>query len=109
MAYRAKLCPWSNYPTHNKNRELRVNGFRPIVYGYCGDHEECASCAGTTYKPNLRVEQGRGFTFVPCPYCAPEKYQKKVEVLTKKKKYKKRNSKIEKNSKGNKYLVIYFV
>lgn len=81
---RPRQCPWANYPTHSKNRELQVNGFRPIVYGYCPQDPHCASCAGTQYKPNLVIEQGRSFTFVPCPYCSADAYKKKVERLRKK-------------------------
>lgn len=78
---RPRACPWVNYPTHAKNRELQVNGERPVVYGYCPQEPTCASCAGTYYKPNLLIEQGRSFQFVPCPYCSPEAYKKKVVKL----------------------------
>jgi hypothetical protein len=72
-------CPWENYPTHKRNRELQVNGERPLVYGYCAQEKECASCAGTLYKPNLVIDQGRDFRFVECPFCNPEGYRKRVE------------------------------
>ena len=74
-------CPWVNHPTHNRNRELQVNGERPLVYGYCAQDKDCGSCAGTLYKPNLVVEQGRSFLFVECPFCSPEAYRKRVERL----------------------------
>ena len=74
-------CPWENYPTHKRNRELQVNGERPIVYGYCPQELECASCAGTLYKPNLVIEQGRSFTFVECPFCNADGYRKRVKRL----------------------------
>lgn len=76
-----RTCPWQNYPTHRRNRELQVNGERPIAYGYCGQDATCGSCAGTLYKPNLVIEQGRSFEFVECPYCQPEAYRKRVERL----------------------------
>jgi hypothetical protein len=75
---RPPSCPWVTYPTHKKNRELQVNGERPIVYGYCPQTAECGACAGTLFKPNLVIEQGRSFTFVPCPYCDPEGYRRRV-------------------------------
>jgi hypothetical protein len=78
---RPRACPWQNYPTHRKNRELQVNGERPIVYGYCGQEADCASCAGTLFKPNLVVEQGRTFTFVECPFCQQDAYRKRVARL----------------------------
>lgn len=74
-------CPWANYPTHRKNRELQVDGDRPIVYGYCPQTETCGSCAGTTFKPNILLQQGRGFSFVPCPYCRPADYRRRVERI----------------------------
>ena len=58
-----------------------MNGERPIVYGYCSQDKECASCAGTLYKPNLVVEQGRDFKFVECPFCNADGYRKRVERL----------------------------
>lgn len=76
---RPRACPWVNHPTHNRNRELQVNGERPLVYGYCAQEKECGSCAGTLYKPNLTIEQGRSFLFVECPFCSPEAYRKRVE------------------------------
>jgi hypothetical protein len=81
MAKRVAMCPWVNYPTHNKNREIQVSGERPIVFGYCGDDDDCASCAGTRYKPNLLIQQGRSFTFVPCPYCMVDAYRARVLKL----------------------------
>ncbi len=81
MRVRPRTCPWVNYPTHRKNRELQVNGERPIVYGYCPQEPDCGSCAGTLYKPNLIIEQGRSFTFVECPFCQPEAYRRRVERL----------------------------
>jgi hypothetical protein len=71
-------CPWSNYPTHARNRQIQVNGERPLVYGYCPHEKDCASCAGTLYKPNLVIEQGRSFLFVECPFCTPDAYRKRV-------------------------------
>ena len=58
MRARPRTCPWQNYATHKRNRHLQVNGAQPIVYGYCGQETDCASCAGTLYKPNLLIEQG---------------------------------------------------
>ena len=81
MSDRPRACPWVNRPTHRKNRDLMVDGYRPIVYGYCPQVDDCASCAGTGYKPNLEVRKGRDFDFVPCPYCRPEDYQRRVERL----------------------------
>src|SRR5688572_30365237 len=83
MRARPRTCPWVNYPTHKRNREIQVNGEVPIVYGYCPQEKECASCAGTLYKPNLRIEQGRSFTFVECPFCRPDDYRKRVDRLKK--------------------------
>ena len=81
MRAKPRTCPWENYPTHRRNHELQVNGERPIVYGYCAQELECASCAGTLYKPNLVVQQGRSFVFVECPFCNPTAYRKRVERL----------------------------
>lgn len=81
MRARPRACPWQNHPTHKRNRELQVNGERPIVYGYCGQEADCASCAGTLYKPNLLIEQGRSFTFVECPFCQQEAYRRRVARL----------------------------
>lgn len=81
MRARPRACPWANYPTHSKNRELQVNGERPLVYGYCPQEKECASCAGTLYKPNLVIEQGRSYLFVECPFCRPLDYRKRVVRL----------------------------
>ena len=75
------LCPWQNRPTHNRNRMIEVDGYRPIVTGYCGEDESCTSCAGTTYKPNIDLRHPRPYEFVPCPYCSPEDYRKRVERL----------------------------
>lgn len=81
MPERPSSCPWFNYATHSKNRQLQVDGTRPIVYGYCPQNDECGSCAGTGYKPNLLLQLGRPFDFVPCPYCLPDAYKKRVEKL----------------------------
>lgn len=81
MRVRPRTCPWQNYPTHKRNRQLQVNGAQPIVYGYCPQEKECASCAGTLYKPNLLVEQGRDFQFVECPFCQPDQYRRRVDRL----------------------------
>jgi hypothetical protein len=78
---RPRACPWANHATHNKNRMLQVNGEIPIVAGYCAQEKDCAACAGTLYKPNLRIEQGRSFQFVECPFCTPDLYRKRVERL----------------------------
>ena len=78
MRARPRACPWANYPTHGRNREIQVNGERPLVYGYCSQDKECGSCAGTLYKPNLTIEQGRSFLFVECPFCRAEEYRKRV-------------------------------
>lgn len=77
-------CPYQNRLSHKDNQELQVHGFRPIIYGYCSQLEDCGSCAGTLYKPNLTVQLGWGFQWVPCPYCRPDEYRKKVERLKKK-------------------------
>ena len=74
-------CPWHTYPTHARNRELQVNGDRPIIYGHCPQNDKCAFCAGTLYKPNLLLQVGRPFLFVPCPYCSAEPYRKRVDRL----------------------------
>lgn len=84
MPDRHRSCPWFNYPTHNKNRMLLVDGHRPIVYGYCPQTEDCGSCAGTTYKPNIVRQLGREQESVPCPYCRPDEYRRRVERLKKK-------------------------
>lgn len=81
MTERPRSCPFVERATHRKNRELKVDGFRPIVYGYCPQTEECASCAGTGYKPNFEIWKGRPFDFIPCPYCRPSDYQRRVERL----------------------------
>lgn len=81
VRYRPRACPWANHPTHNKNKQLQVNGERPVVYGYCGQEAECASCAGTLFKPNLLIQQGRSFEFVECPFCSPELFRKRVAKL----------------------------
>jgi len=81
MRARPRGCPWANYPTHKRNGELQVNGERPLVYGYCAQDKECASCAGTLLKPNLLIEQGRSFTFVECPFCQPDAYRKRAAKL----------------------------
>lgn len=81
MPDRALSCPWQNFPSHRKNRELQVNGDVPLVVGYCPEEERCASCAGTGYKPNLLLQPGRPFTFVECPYCQPEAYRRRVGRL----------------------------
>jgi hypothetical protein len=78
------MCPWQNYPTHKRNRELQVDGYKPIVYGYCPQAEDCSSCAGTTYKPNIVKQLGRPFERVPCPHCRPEDYKRRVERLKEK-------------------------
>jgi hypothetical protein len=74
-------CPWQHYPTHNRNKQLQCHGDLPLSYGYCAQDLECTSCAGTLYKPNIALEQGRGFVFVECPCCDPVGYRKRVERL----------------------------
>lgn len=81
MPARPFSCPWANRPTHRKNRQLRVDAYRPIVYGYCPQDEDCGSCAGTGYKPNIELKLGRPFDYVPCPFCDPDGYKKRVERL----------------------------
>lgn len=81
MPERPHRCPWENYPTHSKNREVQVSADRPIVYGYCSQNAECAECAGTTFKPNLVLQVGRAFEFLPCPFCSPDPYRRRVEKL----------------------------
>jgi len=80
----ASQCPWFNRPTHQQNKKLRVDEWRPIVYGYCPQNEECGSCAGTGYKPNIVITPGRPFDYVPCPYCLPDEYRRRVEKLKEK-------------------------
>lgn len=58
-----------------------MSGERPLVYGYCAQEKDCGSCAGTLYKPNLRIEQGRSFLFVECPFCRPDDFRKRVVRL----------------------------
>ena len=84
MTDRPRSCPWENRPTHRRNRDIQVDGYRPIVYGYCPQTDDCASCAGTTFKPNIEIWKGRDYDFVPCPYCRPEDYRRRVERLKKK-------------------------
>ena len=74
-------CPWQNYPTHKRNKQLQCNGDLPLTYGYCSQDLGCPSCAGTLYKPNIVLEQGRGFLFVECPHCDPVGFRKRVERL----------------------------
>ena len=74
-------CPWQHYPTHKKNKQLQCHGDLPLSYGYCSQDLGCPSCAGTLYKPNILLEQGRPFVFVECPHCDPEGYRKRVERL----------------------------
>ncbi len=74
-------CPWQHHPTHNRNKQLQCHGDLPLSYGYCSQDIGCPSCAGTLYKPNIALEQGRGFTFVECPCCDPVAYRKRVERL----------------------------
>lgn len=74
-------CPWQHQPTHRKNKQLQCHGDVPLSYGYCSQDVGCPSCAGTLYKPNILLEQGRGFVFVECPCCDPEGYRKRVERL----------------------------
>lgn len=81
MPDRPRSCPFENRPTHRQNRQIRVNGYRPIVYGYCSQTPDCGFCAGTTFKPNLEIQQGRDFDYVPCPYCTPDAYKQRVERL----------------------------
>ena len=75
------VCPWQNRPTHNRNKQLQVHGDLPLSFGYCSQDMGCPSCAGTLYKPNIALEQGRGFLFVECPCCDPGGYRKRVERL----------------------------
>ena len=76
-----RACPWQNYPTHRRNHQIQVHGDLPLTYGYCPQELECASCAGTLYKPNVLLEQGRPFVFVECPCCEPAAYRKRVDRL----------------------------
>ncbi|MEW5852654.1 MAG: hypothetical protein AB2A00_27970 [Myxococcota bacterium] len=78
---RPRYCPWVTRPTHEKNGRLQVDKWRPIAYGYCPQTPDCASCAGTLYKPNILMHIGRETDTVACPYCAPERYRKEVEKL----------------------------
>jgi hypothetical protein len=72
-------CPWQNYPTHKRNKQLQCNGDLPLTYGYCSQDLGCPSCAGTLYKPNLLLEQGRPFLFIECPHCDPAAFRRRVE------------------------------
>ena len=81
MPERPRSCPFENRATHRKNRQIRVNGYRPIVYGYCAQAEDCGFCAGTGFKPNLEIQLGREYDYVPCPYCTPDVYKRRVERL----------------------------
>jgi hypothetical protein len=74
-------CPWQNYPTHRRNRQLQCHGDLPLSFGYCAQDVGCPSCAGTLYKPNILLEQGRPFVFVECPCCDPEGFRRRVERL----------------------------
>lgn len=74
-------CPWQHHPTHNRNKQLQCHGDLPLSYGYCSQDLGCPSCAGTLYKPNILLQQGRPFVFVECPNCEPEAYRKRVERL----------------------------
>ncbi|MBM4280099.1 MAG: hypothetical protein FJ137_04885 [Deltaproteobacteria bacterium] len=74
-------CPWQNYPTHKRNTQLQCHGDLPLSYGYCSQDLGCPSCAGTLYKPNIVLEQGRPFVFVECPHCDPAGFRKRVERL----------------------------
>ena len=74
-------CPWQNYPTHNRNKQLQCHGDLPLSYGYCSQDIGCPSCAGTLYKPKILLEQGRGFVFVECPCCDPVAFRRRVERL----------------------------
>jgi hypothetical protein len=76
-----RLCPWQNYPTHKRNRQLEVHGDLPLSYGYCPQELECSSCAGTLYKPNIALEAGRPTVFIECPHCDPEGFRRRVERL----------------------------
>ena len=77
------VCPWQNYPTHRRNKQVQVHGDLPLSYGYCAQELDCPSCAGTLYKPNILLEQGRGFLFVECPCCDPVGYRRRVDRLPK--------------------------
>ncbi|MDP2340689.1 MAG: hypothetical protein Q8O67_07015 [Deltaproteobacteria bacterium] len=74
-------CPWQNYATHKRNKQIQCNGDLPLSYGYCSQDIGCPSCAGTLYKPNILIEQGRGFLFIECPCCDPVAFRKRVERL----------------------------
>lgn len=75
------VCPWQNYPTHRRNRQVQVHGDVPLSYGYCAQDLGCPACAGTLYKPNILLEPGRPTIFVECPHCDPEGYRRRVERL----------------------------
>lgn len=83
---RLTTCPWQNRPTHRRNLELQVDASVPISYGYCPVDEDCASCAGTGYKPNILLQLGRETQTVPCPYCRPDDYRRAVERILRKQK-----------------------
>jgi uncharacterized Zn-finger protein len=70
-------------PSHDKNGRIMVDKWKPVAFGYCPQDPECASCAGTGYKPNILLNVGRPSDTVACPYCTPDKYRKEIERLRK--------------------------
>lgn len=80
---RLLACPWATRPTHSRNGRILVDKWKPIVYGYCPQEPDCASCAGTHYKPNILLNVGRAQDSLPCPYCDPERYRKEVDRIKK--------------------------
>jgi hypothetical protein len=80
---RPLLCPWTTRPSHGKNGRIIVDKWLPVAFGYCPQVEDCASCAGTGFKPNIVINVGRPTDTVACPFCFPERYRKEVEKLGK--------------------------
>ncbi len=80
---RPRYCPWVTRPSHGKNGRLVVDKWTPVVQGYCPVIGDCASCAGTGFKPNIVLNVGRPQDSVACPYCTPDRYKKELEKLGK--------------------------
>jgi hypothetical protein len=80
---RPRYCPWVPRPTHEKNGRIMVDKWTPVVFGYCPQDDQCGSCAGTGFKPNILLNVGRPSDTVACPFCDPQRYRKEVEKLGK--------------------------
>lgn len=75
---RPRICPWVTRPSHGKNGRIMVDKWIPVVFGYCPQDDDCASCAGTGFKPNILLNVGRPSDTVACPCCDPARYRKEV-------------------------------